>query len=192
MNYSYIRYQFSQERGLGNQFSAFASSSSPFRAPWYTHTMADRIAQIAGQLNYPKGLLFGQVAIVTGAAQGIGAEIARLFANEGANVVISDLDAAKSSEVADKINAGRGGKALAVPGDLLKDEYIKELVKKAAEFGQGKIHIIVNNAGFTWDGVIHKVSQSVSLNTTRTPELPAYFVHATSHIFGSDYYSSCR
>lgn len=36
-------------------------------------------------------------------------------------------------------------------------EYINELVKKAAEFGRGKIHIIVNNAGFTWDGVIHKV-----------------------------------
>ncbi|KAM7189537.1 hypothetical protein V8F33_010015 [Rhypophila sp. PSN 637] len=119
--------------------------------------MADRIAQIAGQLNYPKGLLSGQVAIITGAAQGIGAEIARLFANEGAKVVISDIDAAKSKEVADKINSG-GGKALAVPGDLLKDEYIKELIKKAADFGQGKIHIIVNNAGFTWDGVIHKMT----------------------------------
>jgi 3-oxoacyl-[acyl-carrier protein] reductase len=35
--------------------------------------------------------------------------------------------------------------------------YIDELVKRAAEFGGGKIHIIVNNAGFTWDGVIHKV-----------------------------------
>jgi len=123
--------------------------------------MADRIAQIAGQLNYPKGLLAGQVAIITGAAQGIGAEVARLFANEGAKVVISDIDAAKSKEVADKINAG-GGKALAVAGDLLKDECIKELIKKAAEFGGGKIHIIVNNAGFTWDGVIHKVSTYLS------------------------------
>lgn len=35
--------------------------------------------------------------------------------------------------------------------------YIDTLVKKSAEFGGGKIHIIVNNAGFTWDGVIHKV-----------------------------------
>ncbi len=41
---------------------------------------------------------------------------------------------------------------------MLSDAYITELVKKAAEFGNGKIHIIVNNAGFTWDGVIHKVS----------------------------------
>lgn len=53
-----------------------------------------------------------------------------------------------------------GGSAIAVPGDMLDDKYIDQLVKKAAEFGNGKIHIIVNNAGFTWDGVIHKVSAS--------------------------------
>jgi len=40
---------------------------------------------------------------------------------------------------------------------MLNDTYINELVKKSAEFGNGKIHIIINNAGFTWDGVIHKV-----------------------------------
>jgi len=41
---------------------------------------------------------------------------------------------------------------------MLDAEYIKTLVKKTAEFGNGKIHIIVNNAGYTWDGVIHKVN----------------------------------
>lgn len=50
-----------------------------------------------------------------------------------------------------------GGKAIAVVGDILDDKYIQELVKRTAEFGDGKIHVIVNNAGFTWDGVIHKV-----------------------------------
>lgn len=40
---------------------------------------------------------------------------------------------------------------------MLDSAYIDTLVKKAAEFGNGKIHVIVNNAGFTWDGVIHKV-----------------------------------
>ncbi|CCC07195.1 hypothetical protein SMACR_08576 [Sordaria macrospora] len=119
--------------------------------------MADRIKQIASHLNYPQGLLAGQVAIITGAAQGIGAECARLFANEGAKVVVSDIDTAKAQAMVDKINA-TGGKAISVPGDLLKDDYIKELVKKAAEFGNGKIHIIVNNAGFTWDAVIHKMT----------------------------------
>ncbi|KAI4796780.1 NAD(P)-binding protein [Aureobasidium sp. EXF-8845] len=117
----------------------------------------DRISQISSHLNYPRGLLAGQTAIVTGAGQGIGAETARLFANEGAKVIISDIDAEKASTVANAIN-NNGGKALAVVGDMLDDAYLKTLVEKAAEFGNGKIHIIVNNAGFTWDGVIHKTT----------------------------------
>ncbi|KAF2396142.1 NAD(P)-binding protein [Trichodelitschia bisporula] len=119
--------------------------------------MADRLSQVAGHLNYPRGLLAGQVAIITGSGQGIGAEAARLFANEGAKVVISDVDAGKAQEVAKSINSA-GGSAIAIPGDLLNDSYIEELVKKAAEFGNGKLHIIVNNAGFTWDGVLHKTT----------------------------------
>ncbi|RMY60034.1 hypothetical protein D0863_11722 [Hortaea werneckii] len=116
-----------------------------------------RVEQIAAHLNFPKGMLAGQVAIITGSGQGIGAEVARLFSNEGAKVVVSDIDAGKAKKVADDINAS-GGEALAVPGDMLDDNYLGELVKKTAEFGKGKIHIIVNNAGFTWDGVIHKTT----------------------------------
>lgn len=63
---------------------------------------------------------------------------------------------AKANAVTKAINDA-GGQAISVPGDMLNAQYIDELVKKAAEFGGGKIHIIVNNAGFTWDGVIHKV-----------------------------------
>lgn len=101
-------------------------------------------------------MLAGQVAIITGSGQGIGGEAARLFAKEGAKVIVSDIDGKKAEEVASKIRES-GGQALAVPGDMLNDDYINELVKKAAEFGNGKIHIIVNNAGYTWDGVVHKV-----------------------------------
>ncbi|KAI9698605.1 MAG: hypothetical protein M1820_007404 [Bogoriella megaspora] len=117
-----------------------------------------RLDQIAGHLNFPKGLLVGQVAIITGSGQGIGAEAARLFANEGAKVVVADIDAKKAEDVANQINE-RGGSAIAVAGDVLDDGYLQNLVKKAAEFGNGKIHIIVNNAGFTWDGVIHKMTE---------------------------------
>ncbi|GIZ37469.1 hypothetical protein CKM354_000091400 [Cercospora kikuchii] len=112
---------------------------------------------MAPQLNYPSGMFKGQTAIITGSGQGIGAEAARLFANEGANVVVSDIDGKKGQAVADAINKS-GGRAINVPGDILSDDYIKELVKKSAEFGGGKIHIIINNAGFTWDGVIHKTT----------------------------------
>lgn len=55
--------------------------------------MSDRVSQLSGHLNYPKGMLAGQVAIITGSGQGIGAEAARLFANEGAKVVVADIDA---------------------------------------------------------------------------------------------------
>ncbi|KAL2683202.1 hypothetical protein Neosp_007670 [[Neocosmospora] mangrovei] len=119
--------------------------------------MSDRVNQLAGHLNYPKGMLAGQVAIITGSGQGIGAEAARLFANEGAKVVVADIDADKCNDVAESIKSN-GGQAIAVPGDVLKAEYIDTLIKRAAEFGGGKINIIVNNAGYTWDGVIHKMT----------------------------------
>ena len=67
----------------------------------HIHTFAmsysQRIEQVANHLNYPKGLLAGQVAIITGSGQGIGAEAARLFAKEGAKVVVADVDASKIS-----------------------------------------------------------------------------------------------
>ncbi|KAE8360670.1 hypothetical protein BDV27DRAFT_161443 [Aspergillus caelatus] len=120
--------------------------------------MAHRLSQISSHLNYPQGLLANQVAIITGAGQGIGAETAKLFANEGAKVVIADIDAEKATNTANAINAAGPNRAIAVTGDILDDAYIESLVKKAAEFGNGKIHVIVNNAGFTWDGVIHKIT----------------------------------
>lgn len=68
--------------------------------------MASRAAQIAGHLNWPQGMLAGQVAIITGSGQGIGAEAARLFANEGAKVVVSDIDGGENL----RVQLGRCGK----------------------------------------------------------------------------------
>ncbi|KAF7510167.1 hypothetical protein GJ744_007066 [Endocarpon pusillum] len=118
----------------------------------------DRLEQLASHLNFPQGLLTGQVAIITGAGQGIGAECALLFANEGAKVVVADIDAQKAEQVASAINASQPDRAISVPGDILDPEYFPRLVKATAEFGNGKINIIINNAGYTWDGVIHKMT----------------------------------
>lgn len=59
--------------------------------------------------------------------------------------------------MAESINKS-GGQAISVPGDIMDATYIKHLIAQAANFGNGKIHIIVNNAGYTWDGVIHKMT----------------------------------
>ncbi|KAL2827058.1 hypothetical protein BDW59DRAFT_144611 [Aspergillus cavernicola] len=120
--------------------------------------MTSRLSQLNAHLNFPRGLLAGQVAIITGAGQGIGAEAARLFANEGAKVVVADIDGEKATKVVNAINTAEPNRAIAVVGDILDDAYIQTLVERAAEFGNGKIHILVNNAGFTWDGVIHKIT----------------------------------
>lgn len=60
---------------------------------------------------------------------------------------------------------------------MLDAAHIDTLVKKAAEFGEGKIHIIVNNAGFTWDAVIHKVRERQLPTAFRIRSSDMYFLH---------------
>ncbi len=102
------------------------------------------------------GLLENQVAIVTGAGRGIGASAARLFAQEGAHVVVNDLNLEPAEEVADEINAA-GGDALAIAGSVTDPAFPDHLMKTTIET-HGKLNILVNNAGFTWDGVVHKMT----------------------------------
>lgn len=100
-------------------------------------------------------LLDGKVALITGAGRGIGAATARLFAAHGARVLINDLDAAPAEEVAQQITEA-GGEAVVVVGDLTDGEFVEGLVRAPIE-RWGTLDVLVNNAGYTWDGVLHKM-----------------------------------
>lgn len=121
--------------------------------------MSDRLAQITAHLStaHPRGLLADQTAIITGGGQGIGAAAALLFAREGARVLITDIDANKAADVTNQIKSS-GGAAAFVAGDIMQQAVIDEIINAAVALGNGKIHHIVNNAGFTFDGVIHKTT----------------------------------
>jgi len=98
------------------------------------------------------GLLDGKSAIVTGSARGIGRATAEKFASEGAKVLINDLD----GDVAEQASGEIDGETAVHAGDLTEDGAADALVKAGMDaFGQ--IDIVVNNAGYTWDGVVHRM-----------------------------------
>jgi 3-oxoacyl-[acyl-carrier protein] reductase len=99
------------------------------------------------------GLLDGKSAIVTGSARGIGRATAELFAAHGAKVLINDLDADAAEQAASEIP----GETAVFAGDMTKTDAADQLVATASE-AVGSIDIVVNNAGYTWDGVAHKMS----------------------------------
>ena len=99
------------------------------------------------------GLLDGKSAIITGSARGIGRATAELFMREGARVLINDID----GDVAEQAAAEIEGETAVFAGDLTKPGVPDELITKANDsFGQ--VDIVVNNAGYTWDGVVHKMT----------------------------------
>jgi 3-oxoacyl-[acyl-carrier protein] reductase len=99
------------------------------------------------------GVLDDKVAIVTGSARGIGKATAELLSEHGAKVVVNDLDGDVARETADAI----AGEAAVYGGDLTAEGAPEALVQTAID-AWGKIDIIVNNAGYTLDAPIHKMS----------------------------------
>jgi 3-oxoacyl-[acyl-carrier protein] reductase len=99
------------------------------------------------------GVLDGKSAIVTGSARGIGRATAELLASQGAKVLINDLD----GDVAEQASGEIASETVAFAGDLTKDGVPDKLVETAVE-AFGGLDIVVNNAGYTWDGPIHKMS----------------------------------
>src|SRR6201990_3067127 len=99
------------------------------------------------------GVLDGKVAIVTGSARGIGRATAELLSEQGARVLINDLDGDVAQQTASEI----AGETVVYGGDLTSAGACDELVQTAID-AWGKIDIIVNNAGYTIDAPIHKMS----------------------------------
>jgi 3-oxoacyl-[acyl-carrier protein] reductase len=98
-------------------------------------------------------VLEGKAAIVTGSARGIGRATAELLCAQGARVLVSDVDADLAASAAAEIE----GETAVFAGDLTRDGVCDALVETAvSEFGQ--LDIVVNNAGYTWDGIAHKMS----------------------------------
>jgi len=99
------------------------------------------------------GVLDGKVAIVTGSARGIGRATAELLSEHGASVLINDLDADAAQQTASQI----AGETVVHGGDLTAPGAPDELVRAAID-AWGRIDIIVNNAGYTIDAPLHKMS----------------------------------
>ncbi len=99
--------------------------------------------------------LSGKVALITGAGRGIGQAIAVKLASEGASLILNDLDEGPANETVAAVEAV-GGAAEVVLGDVTAEDFAERFVATAVD-KFGGIDIVVNNAGYTWDGVIQKM-----------------------------------
>lgn len=113
--------------------------------------------ETAGTESSSKGMFSGQVVVITGAGKGIGEAAALMFAQQGAKLVLSDLDSAAVDAVAAKARE-LGADVVTVAGDITSADAPTRIVK-AAKDSFGRLDVLVNNAGYTWDGVIHKMGE---------------------------------
>ena len=98
-----------------------------------------------------------QVAIITGAGGGIGAEIAYTLADAGANIVVNDVVEEAAQKVADEVES-RGVKALVNTSNITDEAQVKAMVDEVME-QFGRIDILVNNAGITRDGLLVRMDE---------------------------------
>src|SRR3954451_18262320 len=106
--------------------------------------------------SFVMGKLDGRVALVTGSGRGIGREIALKLAADGASIVVNDLDEGPAKETVSAIEA-MDARAVACAGSVTEAGFAERFISTAVdEFGG--VDIIVNNAGYTWDSVIQKMT----------------------------------
>jgi NAD(P)-dependent dehydrogenase (short-subunit alcohol dehydrogenase family) len=92
--------------------------------------------------------LQGKVALITGAGMGMGREAARLFAEEGARVVVCDINRQAADETVALV-AKAGGKAVAATGDVAVEDDVRRMVDEGVR-AFGALHVLYNNAGVLW------------------------------------------
>jgi len=101
-------------------------------------------------------LLHGRTAVITGGAKGIGRQVSRLLSEHGANIVVGDIDEAAAAQTAAELSQ-QGASAIGVRCDVTDEVSMSALIRSAVdEFSV--VDVMVNNAGFTRDGVLRKMT----------------------------------
>ena len=104
------------------------------------------------------GRFDGRVAVITGAARGIGFGVASRFAQEGASVAIVDLDESAAAEAAGKLPLGEGAKAIGIGANVGSSADVEAAVGRVVD-ELGGIHVLMNNAGITRDNLLFKMTE---------------------------------